>query len=90
MKITKLDIKDHVLTVLVVKCWDAQPVGVVEAGEVSFLRNGLENHLSGRARTCCKAEDQPGWVLLLPGVSLIQRTVWECWYVANTFLINKA
>lgn len=90
MKIIKLHIKNHVLTVLIVKHWDAQPVGTVEAGKVSFLRNGFENHLSGCARTHRKAEDQTGWILLLPGVSLIQCTVWECWYVANTFLINKA
>lgn len=90
MRITKLHIKNRVLTVLVVKHWNAQPVGAVETGEVYFLRNGLESHLLACARTHHKAEDQPGWVLLLPGVSPIQRTIWECWYVANTFLINKA
>lgn len=90
MKITKLDIRSHVLTVSVVKGWNIQCVGAMDAGEVSFLRNGLENHLSGYARTSHKTEDQSGWVLSLPGIYLIQCTVWECWYVANTFLINKA
>lgn len=62
----------------------------METGELSFLRNGLEDHLPQCAGTSHKTEDQTGWVLLLPGIYMIQCTAWECWYGASTFLINKA
>lgn len=64
-------------------------MGTVEAGEVSFLGNGLEIHFPECAGTSRKTEDQTGWVLLLPDFNLTQCTIWECWYVASTFLINK-